>query len=104
MTLGVMRKCLSMLCTVLQISQALLPKLFSATLVFVRKMHFEDLSKLRSPIRELVLSTSENGEILLGNDDNDRKEVMGWIEKLSQKDFVTESNLEVRYRLSVWPG
>jgi hypothetical protein len=63
-------------------------------------MSFEDvLSKLQSPIRDLVLSASENGGNLLGNDDNDKKEIVGWIDKLSQNAFVAESNLKVRYNL-----
>jgi hypothetical protein len=64
--------------------------------ISVPKMSFENtVSKLRSPARELVLSASENGGKLLGNDDNDKKEVIGWLNKLSQKAFVTESNIKV---------
>ena len=60
-------------------------------------MSFDNtVSKLRSPIRELVLYASENGRKLLGNSENDNKEVIGWINKLSQNAFVTESNLKVR--------
>jgi hypothetical protein len=63
-------------------------------------MSFEEaVSKLRSPIRELVLSASENGG--LGNDDKDKKEVIGWINRFSQKDFIAESNLKVRYSHSM---
>ena len=68
----------------------------------VRRMSFENIvSNLRSPIRELVLSASENGGKLLGNDDNDRREVIGWIDKLSQKGFVAESKLKVCYNYVV---
>ena len=57
------------------------------------------MTKLRSPVRELVLSAGGN---LLGNDDNDKREVIGWIDKLSQN-MIAESNLKVRYNHSVRP-
>lgn len=67
-------------------------------------MSFENIvTKLRSPVKELVLSASESGGNLLGDDDNDKKEVIGWIDKLSQNTLVAESNLKVRCNNSVGP-
>lgn len=77
-----------------------LPRSVRSISVAIQKMSFDNaVSKLRSPIRELVLSASENGGKLLGNSESDNKEVVGWINKLTQKAFVTESNLRVRHTI-----
>ena len=69
-----------------------------------RGMSFENIvTKLRSPVKELVLSASKSGGNLLGDDDNDKREVIGWIDKLSQDTLVAESNLKVRYDHYVRP-
>ncbi|CAA7261397.1 unnamed protein product [Cyclocybe aegerita] len=61
-----------------------------------RKMSFQAaVSSLRSPIKELVLSVSKDGQELIGNDDADKKEVIGWIEKTSQGTLATKNNLKV---------
>ena len=59
-------------------------------------MSFEtSVSRLPSHIRDLVFSVSKNGEELLGNDEADKQEVCGWIEKTSQGALATENNLKV---------
>jgi hypothetical protein len=72
----------------------------STSVPIFRGMSFENIvTKLRSPVRELVMSASESGGNLLGNDDNDKREVIGWIDKLSQDTMVAERNLKVRYNI-----
>ena len=59
-------------------------------------MSFEtSVSRLPSHVKDLVFSVSKNGKELLGNDDADKQEVIGWIEKTSQGALVTENNLKV---------
>lgn len=53
--------------------------------------------KLRSPVRDLVLSVTRDGQELGGQNENDQKEVVGWIEKTSQGNFVNENNLKACY-------
>lgn len=54
------------------------------------------VSKLQSPVKELVLSISKDGVRHVGQSEQDQGEVTGWIEKASQGDVVAESNLKVR--------
>ena len=62
----------------------------------IRKMSFEtSVSRLPSHVKDLVFSVSKNGGELLGNDEADKQEVIGWIEKTSQGALVTENNLKV---------
>jgi len=65
---------------------------------YLRRMSFAtSVAKLRSPVKELVLSASENGEKLVGNDDAEKQEVIGWIDKAGDGKLATENNLKVCY-------
>lgn len=60
------------------------------------------ISKLRSPVRDLVLAVTRDGQELSGQNEADEKEVVGWIEKTSQGKLVNENNLNVRlYSISL---
>ncbi|KAL0578635.1 G4 quadruplex nucleic acid binding protein [Marasmius crinis-equi] len=50
------------------------------------------VSKLASPIKELVQSVAESDPSLLGKTDNDKKEVEGWIEKVGEGSAVKPDN------------
>ena len=51
--------------------------------------------KLNSPIKELVLSVTRDGKELGGETEADAKEVIGWVDKATQADFVAENNIKV---------
>ncbi|KAJ8080589.1 G4 quadruplex nucleic acid binding protein [Marasmius tenuissimus] len=50
------------------------------------------VSKLSSPIKELVQSVAESDPSLLGKTDSDKKEVEGWIEKVGEGSAVKADN------------
>ncbi|KAF8908966.1 hypothetical protein CPB84DRAFT_1813217 [Gymnopilus junonius] len=52
------------------------------------------VAKLRPPVHDLVSSATRDGQELGGQNETDQKEVIGWIEKTSQGNFVNESNLK----------
>ncbi|KAF8964226.1 hypothetical protein BDZ97DRAFT_1660529 [Flammula alnicola] len=52
------------------------------------------ISKLQPPVRDLVLSVTRDGKDLIGQTEADEKEVIGWIDKTSQGNLVTENNLK----------
>lgn len=61
-----------------------------------RAMSFQaTVSKLHAPVKQLVLSATKDGKELVGETTADEKEVIGWIEKTSQGNLVTENNLKV---------
>lgn len=53
------------------------------------------VSKLQPPVRDWVLSATRDGKDLVGQTEADEKEVIGWIDKTSQGNLVTENNLKV---------
>jgi len=64
--------------------------------LLTRKMSFEaTILNLRSPVKELVLSATKDGKELVGHNDVDKQEVLGWIDKTTQESFVNENNLKV---------
>ncbi|TFK40645.1 hypothetical protein BDQ12DRAFT_601097 [Crucibulum laeve] len=52
------------------------------------------VSKLNSPVKDLVLAVTRDGTELIGEFDKDQAEVASWIEKTSQGDLVAEGNLK----------
>lgn len=52
------------------------------------------IQKLRSPVRDLVLSVTRDGQELGGKNENDKQAVVEWIEKTSQGTLVNENNLK----------
>lgn len=55
---------------------------------------FQDVvSKLRSPVKDLVNVVTENGQRYVGETESDQKEVVSWIEKSSE--VVVEGGLKV---------
>ncbi|KIM43369.1 hypothetical protein M413DRAFT_444195 [Hebeloma cylindrosporum] len=50
--------------------------------------------KLNSPIKELVLAVTRDGKELGGETEADAKEVIGWVDKATQADFVSENNIK----------
>ncbi|ESK95013.1 hypothetical protein Moror_14018 [Moniliophthora roreri MCA 2997] len=50
------------------------------------------VSKLASPIKELVQSVAETGELLLGKTDKDKTEVEGWIAKVGEGSATNVDN------------
>ncbi|KAF9481163.1 nucleic acid-binding protein [Pholiota conissans] len=52
------------------------------------------VSKLQPPVRDLVLTATRDAKELVGRTEADEKEVIGWIDKTSQGNLVTENNLK----------
>ncbi|KAJ7600556.1 hypothetical protein C8J56DRAFT_999750 [Mycena floridula] len=52
------------------------------------------ITKLQSPIKDLVLSVTQNGASLAGNIEKDQTEVVAWIEKVGQGDLVKDTNIK----------
>jgi aminoacyl tRNA synthase complex-interacting multifunctional protein 1 len=53
------------------------------------------IAKLSIPVKELVISVTENGIRHIGESAKDQAEVTEWIEKAGQPDVVSEANLQV---------
>jgi len=53
------------------------------------------ITKFNSPIIDLVLSVTCGGTELGGQSVADEKEVIGWVDKASKTNFVTENNIKV---------
>ena len=53
------------------------------------------VAKLSTPVKELVITVTENGTRYLGESPNDQTEVTEWIERAGKTDLVTEINLQV---------
>lgn len=51
--------------------------------------------KLKPPIKDLVLSVTLDGNEFLGENEADAKDVLRWIDKISQGDFLVENGLRV---------
>ncbi|KAF9565658.1 nucleic acid-binding protein [Agrocybe pediades] len=51
-------------------------------------------SKLRAPVRDLVLSVTKDGQELGGQSEADEKDIVSWIEKVASGTFVNENNLK----------
>ncbi|KAF8798791.1 nucleic acid-binding protein [Phlegmacium glaucopus] len=49
---------------------------------------------LKSPVKDLVLSVTRDGRELLGENETDTKDILGWIDKMSREDFLAESGLK----------
>jgi len=58
--------------------------------------------KLRSPVKDLVLSVTHDGSEFLGENESDAKDVLGWIDKMSQEDFSVENGLKVCRTISLY--
>ena len=68
----------------------------SVSIVARRSMSFEAaVLKLNSPVKDLVLSVTRDGREFLGENEADANDVLGWIDKISQKDFLAENGLKV---------
>jgi hypothetical protein len=62
----------------------------------LRAMSFQaSVSKLQPPVKDLVLSATRDGKDLVGQTEADEKAVIGWIDKTSEGNLVTENNLKV---------
>ena len=67
-----------------------------AILSYIRAMSLQStILKLNSPIKELVLSVTRDGEELGGKTEADAREVIVWVDKATQADFVAENNIKV---------
>ena len=53
------------------------------------------VSKLQSPLRDLVLGATQDGSQDFGKSEKDKAEVAGWIEKVAQGDVVKPEALKV---------
>jgi aminoacyl tRNA synthase complex-interacting multifunctional protein 1 len=68
----------------------------SVPTVTCRPMSFKAaVLKLKSPIRDLVLSVTRDGHEFLGENEADANDVLEWIDKMSREGFLTESELKV---------
>ncbi len=55
---------------------------------------FQDaVSRLRSPVKELISVVTENGQRYIGENENDQKDVVRWIKKSTE--VVVEGRLNV---------
>ncbi|KAJ7134613.1 hypothetical protein C8R44DRAFT_610201 [Mycena epipterygia] len=52
------------------------------------------VAKLRSPLKDLVLSVTQNGSLHLGKEEKDAREVIDWIAKIEQGQLVDETGLK----------
>ncbi|KAJ7288347.1 hypothetical protein C8J57DRAFT_1430480 [Mycena rebaudengoi] len=52
------------------------------------------VGKLSSPIKDLVLSVTQNGNQHIGKQETDKEEVIAWIGKIQQGDLVKEAGLK----------
>jgi hypothetical protein len=67
-----------------------------AITTYIRAMSLQStILKLNSPIKELVLSVTRDGTELGGETEPDAREVIGWVDKVTQADFVAEKNIKV---------
>lgn len=48
------------------------------------------IAKLKSPVKELVLGFTQDGTRHIGQTEQDRTEVVGWIEKTAAHEAVTD--------------
>lgn len=55
------------------------------------------VAKLRSPLKDLVLSVTQNGSLHLGKEEKDAREVIDWIAKIEQGQLVDETGLKVSH-------
>jgi len=63
---------------------------------YIRAMSLQStILKLNSPIKELMLSVTRDGKELGGETEADAGEVIGWVDKANQADFVAEKNIKV---------
>ena len=63
---------------------------------YIRAMSLQStILKLNSPIKELVLSVTRDGKELGGETEADTREVIGWVDKATQADFVAENTIKV---------
>lgn len=53
------------------------------------------VSKLQSPVKDLVLAATKQGTQDIGKTDQDKAEIEEWIGKVAQGDIVKESGLKV---------
>jgi hypothetical protein len=53
------------------------------------------VANLSTPVKELVISVTENGIRHIGESAKDQAEVTEWIEKAGKADAVNEANLQV---------
>ena len=68
----------------------------SIPIIARRPMSFKAaVLKLRSPVKDLVLSVTHDGREFLGENEADANDVLGWIDKTSQEDFLAEGRLKV---------
>jgi hypothetical protein len=59
-------------------------------------MEFQSsVGKLSSPLKDLVLSVTQNGSLHVGKQEKDEREVIEWIAKIEQGDLVNEPGLKV---------
>ncbi|KAJ7675840.1 hypothetical protein DFH06DRAFT_977677 [Mycena polygramma] len=52
------------------------------------------VGRLSSPLKDLVLSATQNGSLHVGKQDKDEREVIEWIAKIEQGDLVNEPGLK----------
>ncbi|KAJ6584967.1 hypothetical protein B0H19DRAFT_924924 [Mycena capillaripes] len=52
------------------------------------------VGKLSSPLKDLVLSATQNGSVHVGKQEKDEREVIEWIAKIEQGDLVKEAGLK----------
>lgn len=57
------------------------------------------VSKLKSPVKELVASVVQEEGTLTGKVDNDQTEILNWIETVAQDDALGEDRLKVKLNL-----
>ena len=68
----------------------------STPIITRRPMSFKtSVTRLKSPIQDLVLSVTRDGHEFLGENEADANVVLEWIDKMSHEGFFTESGLKV---------
>jgi aminoacyl tRNA synthase complex-interacting multifunctional protein 1 len=53
------------------------------------------LSKISSPVKELVAAVTDNGTRHIGETEKDQKEVVDWVEKTVQPDVTSTTSIQV---------
>ena len=60
------------------------------------------VSKLHSPLRELVVGATQDGSSDFGKNEKDKAEVAEWIENVAAGQVAKPDSLKVRCAVTVW--
>lgn len=69
---------------------------FGRTLSTIRFMSLKAaIDTVKSPVKELLLSATQDGSELAGSSEKDQIEVVGWVEKVGREELAADASLPV---------